>query len=253
MRLWQPTILLFAACSFNPNTANQVGSPDPNPDPDASWAELDGAIDLADANSPNLDAASSTDASPPTQVTVSFQQGVNGYEGTVDTFFSKASTNSSYGSNTTMLWDINPPSTEADSLLRFENIFGANAGQVPLGSTITTAVLTVKLEVGGTVAPGRMHNVLVNWSENVTYNTFGGDPGYDQSDVSASFTPAPFSAQPCPCAATTMDVTASVASWSGDTKNFGWMFVPVNFNLVSIASSEAGIISSRPKLEITYQ
>jgi len=181
-----------------------------------------------------------------------FQNGVGGFSSTVDTYITEAIPNSSFSSRTTVLWDFNNPSIEAVTLIRFDDIFGTNPGQVPLGSNILSAILTTRVTTAGGPNPGFASDVLISWNEAVTWNTFGGEPGYDSMEVNAPFGEAPYSATSCPCPPTDLDVTASVAAWSGGTANHGWMFSPIDTNVVQIASSETNTTADRPSLTITY-
>ncbi len=74
---------------------------------------------------------------------MNFQQGVNSYTGTEDTFINSSSANTSYGNQTTVVVDA--PTQQA--LLRFDNLFGGGAGQIALGSTILNASLSYTLSV----------------------------------------------------------------------------------------------------------
>src|SRR4051812_1228344 len=79
--------------------------------------------------------------------TVTFQQGVNGYAGTQDTYVSQSAPDSAFGNASFMDVDLdastNSGNQPTQGLLRFENIFGTGASQVPAGSTITSATLTL--------------------------------------------------------------------------------------------------------------
>jgi hypothetical protein len=185
--------------------------------------------------------------------TRSFQEGVAGYSDTDDTFITEALPNSSFESDPSLLWDLNPPAVEADALIIFDQVFGSGTDQVPLGSTILSASLTVHLSIAGSGNPGDLREVLIPWDDSDTFNTFGGDPGWDDTEVSNPIGEAPSSPDACPCAASVMDVTASVAAWSAGATNYGWMFTPVDTSVVQIASSENGSPSSRPMLTITFQ
>ena len=71
-------------------------------------------------------------------VTVTFQQGAAGYLGSADTFIDAA-----LGSQATVTPIVIDGSPVEQALLKFDGIFGAGAGQIPAGSTITSATLTL--------------------------------------------------------------------------------------------------------------
>ena len=67
---------------------------------------------------------------------------MNGYAGTTDTYIESANPDAAHGvaPNTTLVADGSPLS---QGLIRFDNLFGAGAGQVPLGATILSAKLSI--------------------------------------------------------------------------------------------------------------
>jgi hypothetical protein len=98
-----------------------------------------------------------------------------------------------------------------------------------------------------------MHEVLIPWDETVDYLSFGGDPGYDATEVSGAIEAAPSSATACPCVPTTINVLSTVESWSVGGANHGWMFAPADTSVVEIGSSENASLVLRPKLDVTYR
>ena len=70
-----------------------------------------------------------------------FQQGVDGYTGTEDTYVAANNPTTSYGNATSIITD--DAGSVEQGLIRFDNLFGSGPGQVPLGSTITNATLSV--------------------------------------------------------------------------------------------------------------
>src|SRR5207253_2968650 len=68
--------------------------------------------------------------------TTTFRQGVNGYAGTTDTYIEADNPDTSHDSATLLIADGSPLS---QALIRFDNLFGTSAGQVPLGAAILSA------------------------------------------------------------------------------------------------------------------
>jgi hypothetical protein len=103
------------------------------------------------------------------QTTVTFQQGANGYNDVTQMRISMSPTAGRDGTDGNAVtnylidgWQTDNPETpaiEADSpdeqdLIRFDNIMGSNAGQIPLGATILDAQLTYKTHSGGSAQSG---------------------------------------------------------------------------------------------------
>src|SRR5262249_12877821 len=102
-----------------------------------------------------------------------FQQGVDSYTGTKDTYVRQDGTNANANRATaaTVLidWPDAGNNNDTQALLRFDNIFGAGAGQIPVGARIVRATLTVQTTNPGD--GGEFHRMLVNWADTVTWNT----------------------------------------------------------------------------------
>ena len=138
------------------------------------------------------------------------------------------------------------------SLLRFENIFGSNPGQIPPGATILSATLTYKVSSDANAQgnPGNIYESLVTWLETVTWNTFGGDPGVNSDEYANLIGPAPATTAGT---AYTVDVLASLQRWSANpATNFGWVIRPTGTDGVKVWSSEYTTSADRPKLTVEY-
>ena len=182
-------------------------------------------------------------SSPP--ITVTFIEEQNGYVGTQDAMIRGAAPTSSRGATAVMGWNTND---DKSTLLRFDNVFGSGVNQVPEGATIESAMVTVEVYDGGPDA--NVFEVVVDWDESITFNTFGGSPGVQPEDLGAQVSVAGGDLSTGPL---TIDVTASVQGWTGDpSANRGWIFVPSASNNVKVRSSESGTIAERPLLSITY-
>jgi hypothetical protein len=180
-----------------------------------------------------------------------FQQGGNGYNGTVDTSITALTPDFPLGGELTMAWQQISPSVESAALLRFDNIIGNGARQVPPDAAILSAVLTTQSTTGSLIDSGRAGVVHVSWSEQSTWNDFGGTPGHDPSEYT-DFAAAPTSTLLCPCPPHQLDVTESIRAFQGGAPNHGWIFVPGATTLETIASSEDSSVADRPKLEVFY-
>src|SRR5215203_1518040 len=154
-----------------------------------------------------------------TPATLTFQEGAAGYAATQDTEIASAVPDTNLGTAATISVDLadGTPSGPAHGLLRFDNLFGSGLGQIPLGSSITSATLQIFVN-DATTATGviTLHRMLVGWDEaTATWNTFGGN-GVQVDDTEAMATadgtlPAP---QGNSTGFKTIDVTAALQAWS---------------------------------------
>ena len=185
----------------------------------------------------------------PTPTTVTFQNGLNGYAGTVDTLIMQSEATTGHGALDTIDWDTDDPSGSGQynyALIRFDNIFGSGAGQIPTGATIQSANLRYVVYEAGVLA--NVNEVAVDWTEDVTYNGFGAAAGVQAGDYGAARGNAGGSS-----GAQTIDVTASLAAWMNNpSANRGWIFRPTGTDGVDFRSSEYATIADRPSLTVQY-
>jgi hypothetical protein len=182
----------------------------------------------------------------PIPTTVSFRQGVDGYSGTVDTYIREHEADTSHD-GVSFEWDGSDPNGEENfALIRFEDIFGTGAGQIPLGVTIQSATLTYYVYDVGNLAD--VNEVSIYWSEDVTYNGFGGDAGVQADEYGASVGSASGNT-----GIQSIDVTASLTTWASDpSSNHGWIFRPTGTGGVEVHSSEYVTVDQRPLLTVEY-
>jgi hypothetical protein len=200
---------------------------------------------------------------PPTAQTLTLRQGANGYASAMDALLRQAADatggpDSNLAAATTLhVDDDSPPGTGADSaaLLRFDKLFANAGGPIPLGSTITRAVLT--FQVTGSGSGMRLHRMLAPWSDTNTWNSLVN--GVQTDNVEALQTAdatvgAGTSAANIGAGALNVDVTASLRAWSAGAANRGWALLPLpgGTDGLSFASSEAATLTSRPTLTITF-
>ena len=192
--------------------------------------------------------ACETSSSP---VTLTFREGLSSYVGTHDTYLHQASAGTVHGTEELLGWDTEDPSPSAQfGLVRFADIFGSGAGQIPPGSTIQSATLAVTVFEAGVTPGANVNEVLVDWDEGtVTYNLFGGDAGVQADEYGTLVGTAPFA-----IGTSSIDVTASLTAWSAaPADNRGWVFRPVNNNGVDIRSAEyVTTPTERPTLTVTF-
>jgi SdiA-regulated len=181
--------------------------------------------------------------------TVTIQQNVGGYTGTYDTYLRESRPTTQYGTATTVISDgVDSSGLKIQGLLEFSNIFGDGPGQIPLGSTITSATLTLTLS-DGTTSPVQFYRMAENWAAvpSWTWDSFGGGI---QTDGVEALAAADVSLAGLGTGAQTINVLQSLQAWSGGAANYGW--------LLSIAGSDGFIFSSSegtaaPVLTVTYE
>ncbi|MCH7772012.1 MAG: hypothetical protein IIA49_13520, partial [Bacteroidetes bacterium] len=176
-------------------------------------------------------------------VVASFQDGINGYSRTVDTYLDGSDPDIPKGDNTSFIWDQSAGGEPRYALLRFENIFGTDTFQVPTNAEIYSANLEYNVTNSGN--PSNVNEATSDWDESVTFNNFAGDPlvhGFTITTTLGSQT-GNFST----------DVTSSIRNWAVDsTSNKDWIFIPQGNNVVKVSSSESVTLANRPKLVISY-
>lgn len=190
-------------------------------------------------------------------VTVTFQQGVSGYSGTVDTYLNIGEASTSKATAPTLIVDlvgaVGSPLGVNQALLRFDNIFGTGTGQIPPGSTIQSATLTLFVSNENVSAPGAMYRMVQSWSDGNTWSTFGGN-GIQADDVEAWSTPDVTSVA-LAAGLQSLTVTSSLITWNASpSSNRGWAILPSATvdNGLGFDSAEGTTVANRPKLSVTY-
>jgi len=172
------------------------------------------------------------------------------YDGTRDTHVQSNAPDKDNGS-----FQAFSVSRDLDSvgLLRFDDLFGDDPGQIPFGSQIEQANLWVKvqdLEAGGFSG----YRLLVPFTESSTYNSLnsGVTVGLETQSTADFVAPAPLP----PTENTYLfNVTEAVRSWASGTPNYGWAFVgddPSTLGLSSELFSRNSDSFNRPELSITF-
>lgn len=173
--------------------------------------------------------------------TATFRQGV-------DTYVHSYNPNSSYAGATSLNVDTDDPVGSGgyqQTLIRFSDLVGPNAGQIPAGSTIISAKLELNVtNTGNTV---NVHRMLRAWTDGDTWNSLGNGVQVDGSEalasIDGSFTPSAVSAY-------SLDMTSPLQAWlANPAGNYGWVLSPTGTDGVDIDSFEGSV---KPKLVVTY-
>jgi molybdopterin-binding protein len=228
----------FVASGFSATT---------NPAAEYGFAKLDVSADritvsyIAADDGAVIDSFSINDGPVALPETVTFQQGVAGYNATVDTYLAGKSPTTNRSSATVLNVDGSSGGHPVHSLLRFADLFGSGQNQIPLNAEIQSAELTLQLVDNGNTM--QLHRMLQSWNDTDTWNSFAAGGGGIQAGVEAS---ASIDAS----GLGQIDVLASLQYWQNNpTSNFGWALLPTGTNGVDFYSAEG---LTPPKLVVKF-
>ena len=191
----------------------------------------------------------------------SFRQGVNGYTGTVDTDVRADQPDTPFATAQTAFvdWAIVGTASNEDVLVRFDNIIGTAANQIPPGSQVHAAVLRLSSRSNNAMGHGgTFHQMLQSWSDTNTWNSFVNGVSADgiESAVANSATAGTAALTPLVSGGFhEFEMSADVASWvSGTRPNYGWVMLPwVNgTDGWEVGMSEHATEINRPQLRVYY-
>ena len=151
-------------------------------------------------------------------------------------FIDGGSANNNYGSTT----DLEIDSGDKHSVVKFPNIFGGGADQIPLGSVIVSATLT--LEVDNSGDDPLVYQLIEGWVESqATYNDRTTGVGWSNPGAGGTGSHKAVADGSLPAGSTgsrSVDVTTSVQNWSDGEVNEGWVLEDTGSRGVDIRSSE---------------
>jgi len=169
---------------------------------------------------------------------VSFRQGVNGYASAHDTQIRETNPDVNYATSVNLAVDFEVTSEMLDSqhvLVRFDDIIGSGAGQIPANSLVHAAVLEFTSIMSDSIGDGFLCNAILQpWDDTTTtWNSW--NDGIDANGIDAAVTPTCVggSAKRDPNLQSTVnsfDVTSDVQAWAAGTRaNYGWALLPWPF------------------------
>lgn len=151
--------------------------------------------------------------------------------------------------------NVNKPfGLKYDSLLKFNDLFGADPGQIPVGSTITSASLHLYLYYDWEGYERGLYQMTEDWNASTRWNTLPGGggivPGVNTENTAvATWTGGAYPNQQW----MDLDVTSSLQGWLGGEDQYGWGIwgeKAGNFSPAYINSFDNA--ANRPWLEVTY-
>jgi VCBS repeat-containing protein len=180
--------------------------------------------------------------------TLTFRQNVGGYVGTIDTYIQEANSGANNATATSLNVDGDDPAgsgNDVQALMRFENIFGTGAGQIPAGSQVLSATLQLQVTNGGNSVA--FHRLGQNWSDSTSWSGWGSGVQADGTEAVAT---ADAVTGGIPTGAVTIDVGTSLTAWAGDpSSNYGWAILPLGTDGIDFHSAQG---TTPPLLTVTY-
>lgn len=195
-------------------------------------------------------ALAATAAPPPAAQTVTFQNGVNGYAGTIDVEIWAVAPNTCLEGNPNASSDADNDGGESQILMRFEDVIGTQPGRVPPKAAVHSATLVISAFDEGTTV--HLHRVLVPWKRTVTWNSVVAGitaDGLEAARTVESFTFGKISAS---TSAISFTVTDTVQAWANGDPNRGWVFINTGGNGWDFYTSEFEDVKQRPKLTVEF-
>lgn len=182
---------------------------------------------------------------------VSFQHGVGGYEGVVDTEIWALAPKTILSANPNATCDGNNNGGESQVLMRFDHIIGGKDGQVPPRARVVSAKLIVSaFDQGNTV---NLHRMYVPFHKASTWDSMISAVSADDLEASRHKDGFTFGKISASSSGAIFDVTDTVQSWVNGRRNHGWVFLNMGGNGWDFYTSEFERLEQRPKLVIRFQ
>jgi hypothetical protein len=182
--------------------------------------------------------------------TVSFQQGVGGYGGTVDTEIWALAPHTILESNPNSSTDADNDGGESQCLLRFDGIVGGEASQIPPRAAVVRAQLLVSaFDQGSTV---NLHRMLVPFDKSATWSSLVSGVSADGFEACRHKDAFTFGKIAANSSEIIFDVTDTVQLWVGGEANHGWVFLNTGGNGWDFYASEFSDLKQRPRLVVEF-
>ena len=182
---------------------------------------------------------------------ISFQQGVNDYQGTVDTEVWALAPKTLLHENPNASTDANNDGGESQIVMRFEGIMGNDENQIPRNATIVSAKLIVSaFDQGSTV---NLHRMLVPFEKASTWDSLISGVSADGFEASRHKDGFTFGKIAASTSGAIFDVTDTVQAWVNGQANHGWVFLNTGGNGWDFYASEFDKIEQRPKLVVRFR
>jgi hypothetical protein len=242
------------------------GMPSWNSEINPSWGNGTDGLGFRCSESPNIDDRPRLRVTwlPAGSVsTASFRQNVNGYTNAADTRIRQNApdTSATTAASVFVDYDVAGNSTynPDEVLVRFDNVIGSNAGQVPAGATVEAAVLDMATVANnGYGDGGQFYAMYAPWQDTNTWNDLGN--GIQTDGIEAALSPTASAGSPSlnpnACGGyMSFEVTPDAQAWASGTRpNYGWAIMPYTGggDGWSVSMSESADPRERPQLRVFY-
>lgn len=225
--------------------SNQIHVKTYSPSLDAYQTDTDSQFTYAIEFADRFGSPPSPSPSPFTVYT--FQQNVDGYTGTEDKEIRSSGGDADNGENPSISIDGDDGSPDLQpnhGLIRFNQIVGSNPEQIPAGTTIESATLSLNV-----VNPGsgmQVYQLVETWDESTTWTDFGGDgvtPGDEALIDPIIRVGADNSSENVGSGTLELDVTRAVQAWVDGVDNEGVGLMPFSngTNGIDLTTSESTV------------
>ena len=161
-------------------------------------------------------------SSKPTRRQLAFQQGENGYQGTLDTEIWSIAPSKPLYRQGTLTTDGNNGGGESQVLMRFAEVIGGEENQLPKHSRVISAkLIVVAFDPGSTIY---LHRMLVAWDNSATWDSVARGISVDNVEASTVRDGFNFGEINMDKQSIEFDVTATVQKWANGEPNYGWVF-----------------------------
>ncbi|MGK7953591.1 MAG: DNRLRE domain-containing protein [Xenococcaceae cyanobacterium] len=158
----------------------------------------------------------------------------------------EASPNANDSNATSLNVDSSDRGGAVQGLIRFDDIFGSQDGQITDNAEIKSA--TLELDVDNPGNSLEFYRMVEGWSDNTTWNSLGN--GIQTNGTEAASTPDATTGE-VSTGLLSIDVTESVKAWQNDpSSNYGWAILPTGANGVDFDSAEG---TTKPRLVVEYK
>jgi hypothetical protein len=183
--------------------------------------------------------------------TLTFQQGDGGAYSTTDATFINDTAAVNHGSDVLLAAVVFDMVQQVHAMIRFPDIVGNNAGQIPPGSSIISATLTMTVYNSNPPASATdIQEILADWGENtidgVAWNAL---PDPKLGPIIGTLPEGTSGDTP------SGDVTSAVQDWASGAANRGVMIsqpLVFGFYVSQYHSDDAAVPSMRPKLTVEF-
>lgn len=182
---------------------------------------------------------------------LTFRSGEAGYSGTSDAEIWALAPATILNSNPQVTVDQSNGGDESQVLMRFDEIIGKQAGQIPPNARVVSARLEVgAFDQGDSV---HLHRMLVPFGRAPTWNRLIDGVSADDLEalrVTETFTFGRISASASYVA---FEVTDTVQAWVNGAENHGWVFINTGGNGWDFYSSDFDKVTQRPRLIVEFE